>query len=157
LILHFLTLLQGYLEYYFGKADRSHPVVVTVFSAPNYCDMYGNDAAVMCIKEDRYEYMVTKSVEHPYYLPDLTNAIHYTFPFIMENLSELMYGAVMFFVAPREDDSEPEPVTKESNTKTLMRLDRYFMELFSNFFYCLFNIFLQSAFNEAQQYECSNE
>ena len=87
--------------------------------------MYGNDAAVMCIKEDRYEYMVTKAVEHPYYLPDLTNAIHYTFPFIMENLSELMYGAVMFFVAPREDDSEPEPVTKESNTKTLMRLDRY--------------------------------
>ena len=99
-------------------------MVVTVFSAPNYCDMYGNDAAVMCIREDRFEYMVTKSVEHPYYLPDLTNAIHYTFPFIMENLSELMYGAVMFFVAPREDDSEPEPVTKESNTKTLMRLDR---------------------------------
>mmetsp|Transcript_4369 Transcript_4369/g.5642 ORF Transcript_4369/g.5642 Transcript_4369/m.5642 type:complete len:559 (+) Transcript_4369:761-2437(+) len=112
---------EGYLEYYFGRNDRQHPQVITIFSAPNYCDMYGNDAAVMRIKEDRYEYMITKAVEHPYYLPDLTNAIHYTFPYIMENLSELMYGAVMFFVAPREDDEEEEK--KDVDAKTLTRLD----------------------------------
>uniref|UniRef100_A0A7S4UPU1 Serine/threonine-protein phosphatase n=1 Tax=Paramoeba aestuarina TaxID=180227 RepID=A0A7S4UPU1_9EUKA len=113
---------EGYLEYYFGRNDRKHPQVVTIFSAPNYCDMYGNDAAVMRIKEDSYEFMISQSVEHPYYLPDLTNAIHYTFPFIMENLSELMYGAVMFFVAPREDDEEEEK-NEALEAKTLNRLD----------------------------------
>ena len=39
----------------------------------------------------------------------------------MENLSELMYGAVMFFVAPREDDEEEDK--KDADVKTLNRLD----------------------------------
>ena len=51
---------EGYLEYFFGREDRQHPQVVTIFSAPNYCDMYGNDAAVMRIQEDSYEYMISK-------------------------------------------------------------------------------------------------
>jgi hypothetical protein len=40
----------------------------------------------------------------------------------MENLSELMYGAVMFFVAPREDDVE-EVKSSVLDKKTLSRLD----------------------------------
>ena len=42
------------------------PPVITVFSAPNYCDKYGNDAAVMTVhKSGELSYKKYSAVEHP--------------------------------------------------------------------------------------------
>eukprot|EP00211_Chloroparvula_japonica_P000063 CAMPEP_0119132200 /NCGR_PEP_ID=MMETSP1310-20130426/11709_1 /TAXON_ID=464262 /ORGANISM="Genus nov. species nov., Strain RCC2339" /LENGTH=1401 /DNA_ID=CAMNT_0007122819 /DNA_START=214 /DNA_END=4419 /DNA_ORIENTATION=- len=115
---------EGFLEYDFGWEDRPFPQVVTIFSAPNYCDMYGNDAAVMRIKENEYTYMITKATDHPFYLPDLTNAIHYTFPFIMENLSELAYNVLLQLMVPDGEDDAEDTSSKDNRKSKLLMQNR---------------------------------
>ncbi|CAM9915011.1 unnamed protein product, partial [Choristocarpus tenellus] len=43
------------------------PPVITVFSAPNYCDRYGNRAAVLELERDKLEPTVKhfECVDHP--------------------------------------------------------------------------------------------
>jgi serine/threonine-protein phosphatase 2B catalytic subunit len=36
------------------KGETSFPVVITIFSAPNYCDIYNNKAAVI-----KFEVIIT--------------------------------------------------------------------------------------------------
>ena len=91
----------GYYFHYFMREDTEHPMVITIFSgtlccflqnssnvdffsAPNYCDMYGNDAAVLRITQEAYEVIQAEQVDHPFYLPDFCDAINYTLPFVFE-------------------------------------------------------------------------
>lgn len=58
---------------------------VQVFSAPNYCDKYGNLGAFMRYEGASYKFESYKHEEHPYWLPSFQNAVTYTLPFISEN------------------------------------------------------------------------
>ena len=60
-------------------------MVVTVFSAPNYCDLYQNKAAVLLLDHNDYDFIQVDCVPHPFYLPGLMDGITYSLPFIVEN------------------------------------------------------------------------
>ncbi len=95
----------GFKEHRFLK-QREHPLLITVFSAPNYCDMYNNKAAFMLMHEDRYEYKQTVHVGHPYYLPNFMDGLTYSLPFVMENLSRLAED-IMSICLPKQDEVVP--------------------------------------------------
>lgn len=88
--------------YGLNKFQRPEPLVITVFSAPNYCDFYANKAAVMRIappvydtgeeqdQHTRLEFIQYDCVPHPFWLPKLQNGIEYTLPFLAEKVKQLL-------------------------------------------------------------------
>ena len=48
-------------------------MILTVFSAPNYCDVYKNKGAVIKIEGDSFNIKNFEEVPHPYHLPGNLN------------------------------------------------------------------------------------
>eukprot|EP01107_Rhizomastix_libera_P016498 TRINITY_DN6915_c0_g1_i1.p1 TRINITY_DN6915_c0_g1~~TRINITY_DN6915_c0_g1_i1.p1 ORF type:complete len:551 (+),score=120.39 TRINITY_DN6915_c0_g1_i1:26-1654(+) len=84
------------------------PLCVTIFSAPNYCDLYENQAAVMVINEQTYQYRQFRAVHHPFFLPDFIDAFSFSVPFLMENLVMMLSEMV---IEIKEED--PTSISKE--------------------------------------------
>jgi len=80
---------EGYYCHYFWRQDQEFPLVITVFSAPNYCDVYGNQAAYMKIEEDSYSFCQISWVEHPFYLPNFMDALTYSLPYAIDAFTKL--------------------------------------------------------------------
>ena len=98
----------GFKEHFFLKeGQREHPLLITVFSAPNYCDMYNNKAAFMIMDDDTYEFKQTVHVGHPYNLPNFMDGLSYSLPYVMENLSMLAED-IMTICLPKEGEDIPE-------------------------------------------------
>lgn len=85
----------GFEEHWFGctKETRTYPPLVTIFSAPNYCDMYHNKATVLTIKrEGGFQYDHLSWSDHPYLLPNFDNALNFSLPFMITHLSSMIIG-----------------------------------------------------------------
>lgn len=65
-------------------------MVITVFSAPNYCDVHGNQGAFLTINNNKLNIQQFKYVEHPYVLPNFGNAISLSIPFLIDNVNQMM-------------------------------------------------------------------
>jgi len=131
---------KGWEEHRFCKGiiDQPLPLLITVFSAPNYCDFYGNSGAVMLVwgkKEDEegerleitageergeeeggeveglYKIETFESVSHPFVLPKSKNGIAHTLPLIYTHLTTL----VKWITSPDEEDKEEKPEEKEES------------------------------------------
>jgi len=52
------------------NGNSEFPVVITIFSAPNYCDVYNNKAAIINFDEASLDIQQFSYTEHPYILPN---------------------------------------------------------------------------------------
>lgn len=69
------------------------PNVITVFSAPNYCDCYKNKAAVIMLEgEDNFQIAQFEAVEKPYQLPPGFHAFNFSFPYLADMVMEIMHS-----------------------------------------------------------------
>jgi len=59
----------GY-KFLFPSKETQLPRVITIFSAPNYCDVYKNKASCLKLKQDVLNIRQFVSQPHPYYLPN---------------------------------------------------------------------------------------
>ncbi|KAM0675983.1 catalytic subunit beta [Gurleya vavrai] len=98
---------QGYNLY---KKFNGFPSVVTIFSAPNYCDAYGNKGAYLFYDGDKIHITKFNSVSHPFYLPNFLDGINWSFPFICEKASEFLSDLLKFL---SEKESESSSKTSE--------------------------------------------
>jgi len=80
---------EGYHCHYYWKCDQDFPLTITVFSAPNYCDMYGNQGGFMKFDENDFDFHQLSWVAHPYSLPNFMNAITYSLPYALESFTKL--------------------------------------------------------------------
>ena len=66
------------------------PSVITIFSAPNYCDVYSNKAAVIKFKNNMVNIQQYNYSPHPFILPNFLNIFTWSIPFVSEKISEML-------------------------------------------------------------------
>ena len=73
--------MEGYKMHRWDESN-SFPYVITIFSAPNYCDSYSNKGSVMVLTQGQISIKQFDQVDHPYFLPDNLDLIAWSVPFL---------------------------------------------------------------------------
>jgi serine/threonine-protein phosphatase 2B catalytic subunit len=76
------------------NGDSEFPVVITVFSAPNYCDVYKNKGAILkfinnTLHVEQYNYNI-----HPYILPEFMDVFEWSIPYIIEKILHMLHAVL---------------------------------------------------------------
>lgn len=74
---------QGYRMYQ-KHPKTGFPSVITLFSAPNYLDAYGNKGAVLRYENDVMNIRQFNQQPHPYWLPNFMDVFTWSIPFVGE-------------------------------------------------------------------------
>lgn len=102
------------------KVYKGHPSVVTIFSAPHYCDTYENLGAYIEFDMGIKSIKQFESVNHPFVINGFLDGINWSFPFIAEKIVSFAYD--LFEELDKIDIlDEPEVL---SSKMALMRTER---------------------------------
>ncbi|KTW29821.1 serine/threonine-protein phosphatase 2B catalytic subunit [Pneumocystis carinii B80] len=99
----------GYRMYCKNKTT-GFPSVITIFSAPNYLDIYNNKAAVLKYENNIINIRQFSSSPHPYWLPNFMDAFTWSLPFIGEKIIDVFISILSIC---SEDEINDENSTKQ--------------------------------------------
>jgi serine/threonine-protein phosphatase 2B catalytic subunit len=94
-------------------SDKEFPQAITVFSAPNYCDVYGNKGAIIKFDNNNLDIKQFSCVGHPYILPNFMNAFTWSLPFVADKVIEMLYNTLKHS-QPDEEDALESPTSQEN-------------------------------------------
>lgn len=81
---------EGYKFHNYTLGQKDFPSVITLFSAPNYCDVYGNKGAIINYDGDILNIRQFTSTVHPYHLPKFMNVFDWSLPFVAEKVTMVL-------------------------------------------------------------------
>ncbi len=85
-----------------GPSD--FPLVITVFSAPNYCDVYGNKGAIVKFENNTLNIQQYNSSKHPYHLQNFMDVFTWSIPYVCSKVIEMMISICKKGVAEELED-----------------------------------------------------
>ncbi|TBU28142.1 Metallo-dependent phosphatase [Dichomitus squalens] len=92
---------------------KKFPSVITIFSAPNYLDVYHNRGAVIKYKNKNITIRQYNASSHPYWLPNFMDAFTWSLPFVGAKITEMLLAILsvcsdqeLESVSSEEDDAD---------------------------------------------------
>ncbi|TFK21382.1 serine/threonine-protein phosphatase 2B catalytic subunit [Coprinopsis marcescibilis] len=102
---------------------KNFPSVITIFSAPNYLDVYKNRGAVLKYANKNITIRQYNSSSHPYWLPNFMDAFTWSLPFVGAKIADMLL-AVLSVCSEEELDTDSEDEAKEAQAAEEIRLRR---------------------------------
>ncbi|CAD8091845.1 unnamed protein product [Paramecium sonneborni] len=84
-------------------------MAITIFSAPNYCDVYKNKGAVIKFQNNDLNIQQYNYNSHPYLLPNFMDIFTWSIPFDAEKVT----GVLFHIIQPRDGEAIDEIVMKK--------------------------------------------
>ncbi|KAI8067967.1 serine/threonine protein phosphatase calcineurin catalytic subunit Ppb1 [Gongronella butleri] len=100
---------------YRKSTETGFPALMTIFSAPNYVDVYGNKAAVLCYDKSVLNIRQFNASPHPYWLPNFMNVFSWSLPFVGEKITSMLLAILNIctqeeLAAAENETEEPYPL-----------------------------------------------
>ncbi|KAI0788921.1 Metallo-dependent phosphatase [Irpex lacteus] len=89
-----LGIFRGHEVQDLGTPSKKFPSIITVFSAPNYLDVYHNKGAVIKYKNKNITIRQFNATSHPYWLPNFMDAFTWSLPFVGSKITEMLLAVL---------------------------------------------------------------